>query len=609
MDFIHLRNIGDHNIYNFDKNKHKFLEYFQELYNCDNLEKLGLNNDELNRQDLCDIETSFHKKFYNDIKTNQKFKKIYCDMIKDIYNNFFPNEKAIIYQSFPSVRFQFINNIAVPPHCDSDNLGKHPIGEKNFIIPITRMYGSNRLFIESKPNHKDFQGIDLNYGELFYFNGNKCVHYNNTNTEDSIRISLDFRVILINDYINYILSGNITNTNPRDPDKNRFPVKMVVGGYYQILFKDNYDKILDWHFQKEMILQSRPNFDINEANACYEYLKDGNNFITEYTQTEKLEKMICDYIKCKNCIMTTSGNIALVLALMAIDIKAGDEIIVPNYTMIATINSIKLLGAIPVIIDVEKDTYTISKRLIEKEINSKTKAVINVSLNNRHNNINEIVELCNETNIILIEDSAQSLGCFVGDKHFGTFGKIGCFSLSTPKIISTGQGGFLITDDDELAAKIRIIKNFGRKTGGIDIFETFGINFKYTDIQAIIGIEQMKKLEIRKIYMRNLFNTYYEQLSSLNIMIPPKDDNWFPWFIDVITDKRDDLMNFLKAHNIQTRVTYPEINKTYMYNDNRTLEVSNYISSNCLFLPSHTLLKKEEIIHICNIIKLFYKYN
>ena len=113
MDFIHLRNIGDHNIYNFDKNKHKFLEYFQELYNCDNLEKLGLNNDEFNRDDLCDIETSFHKKFYNDIKTNEKFKKIYCDMIKDIYDNFFHHEKAIIYQSFPSVRFQFINNIYI----------------------------------------------------------------------------------------------------------------------------------------------------------------------------------------------------------------------------------------------------------------------------------------------------------------------------------------------------------------------------------------------------------------------------------------------------------------------------------------------------------------
>lgn len=124
--------------------------------------------------------------------------------------------------------------------------------------------------------------------------------------------------------------------------------------------------------------------------------------------------------------------------------------------------------------------------------------------------------------------------------------------------------------------------------------------------QAVIGIEQMKKLECRRTFMRNLFDTYYEQLSSLNIMISPKDDNWFPWFIDIITDKRDDLMNFLKAHNIQTRVTYPEINKTDMYNDNRTLDVSNYISSNGLFLPSHTLLKKEEILYICNIIKLFF---
>lgn len=605
--FEHKQNIGNHNIYNYNISKHKFLEYFQKIYNTESFDKLHLNNNEFNRYDLCDIETSLHEKFYHEIKKNNEFKILYCQLIKDIYEYFFPDEKALIYQSFPSVRFQFINNIAIPQHCDSDDLGKHPLGEKNFILPITKMFSSNRLFIESEPNKKDFQGIDLNYGEIFYFDGNKCVHYNMKNIEKSIRISLDFRVILVKDYMNYILSGNITNTNPRYLNKERIPVKMIIGGYYQIVFKEyDIEKMLDWNFQKDTILQSRPNFDINEANACFDYLKDGTNFITEYTQTENLEKMLCKFIGCKHCIMTTSGNVAIILALMSLDIKEGDEVIVPNYTMIATINSIKLLGATPIITDVDPNTFTISQDIITLAITSKTKAVIHVSLNNRHNNIECISQFCNENNIYLIEDSAQSLGCFVNDKHFGRFGKIGCFSLSTPKIISTGQGGFLITDDDSIANKIRMIKNFGRKFGGIDIFDVFGINFKFTDLQAIIGIEQMKKLPERINYMRTIFDLYYNRLSLLNIMKKPSDDKWIPWFIDIFTNKRDDLSYFLKLHNIQTRPTYPEINKTPMYIDNKTFSISNYISMNGLFLPSHTLLNNKEINYICDLILLFF---
>lgn len=605
--FVHLKNIGQHNVFSYDREKHKFLEFFQNLYNTEHLDRLHEHNQEFDRDDLCDIETSLHKKFYSEIKSNDEFKRLYCQMIKDIYEQFFPEEKAIIYQSFPSVRFQFVNNIAVPPHCDSDDLGKHPLGEKNFLIPITKMFGTNRLFIESEPGKKDFDGIDLNYGELFFFNGNTCVHYNMKNTEGCIRISLDFRIILVRDYVKYILSENVTSTNPRNPDKSRKPVKIIVGGYYQIAFKTNtVDEMMNWYFQKELILQSRPNFDVNEADACYEYMKNGDNFVTEYVQTEKLEQMICDFVKCKHCIMTTSGNTALVLALMSLNIQSGDEVIVPNYTMIATVNAIKLLGAIPIIIDVDPKSFTISKDKIAKNMSSKTKAVMHVSLNNRNCDLNEIVEFCNNNNIVLIEDSAQSLGCFVNGKHFGTFGKIGCFSLSTPKIISTGQGGFLVTDDDDIANRIRMIKNFGRKTGGIDIFETFGINFKFTDIQAVIGIEQMKKLPKRIDKMRHIHKSYFDRLSTLNIIRKAENNDWFPWFVDIFTQKRDDLATFLKIHNIQTRPTYPEINKTPIYFDNNTLPVSNYVSANGLFLPSHTLLSDDEINYICDIILLFF---
>jgi perosamine synthetase len=396
-------------------------------------------------------------------------------------------------------------------------------------------------------------------------------------------------------------------TNPRDPDKIRVPTKMIIGGYYQLTFKeDTLDKMMEWYNKNDMILQTRPNFDEKEANASYEYLLNTDNFYTEFKKTEELEKILANYIGCKECIMTVNGNIALIIALMSLNIKQGDDVIVPNYTMIASINSIKMIGANPIIVDVDPTTLTISKEIIEQHITPKTKAVMHVSLNNRSKDINDIVSYCKEKNIYLVEDAAQSLGCFIDNKHYGTFGEVGCFSLSTPKIISTGQGGFLVTNNIELAKKIRMIKNFGRVSGGNDIFELFGINFKFTDIQAVIGIEQMKKLPMRVQQIRKMFDIYYNNLNTVCKMIPPQNESWIPWFIDIYTDKRDELSNFLKNHNIQTRPTYPEINKTPMYYSDTILPISHYISTHGLFLPSHTLLTENDIEYICKIIKLFF---
>jgi perosamine synthetase len=375
-------------------------------------------------------------------------------------------------------------------------------------------------------------------------------------------------------------------------------------------FKNNLNDIYNnWFNNKEKIIQTRPNFDINEANACYEYMKNGDNFVTEFKQTEKLENMISDFTGSKYCVMTTSGTSALMISLLSLGIGKNDDVIVPNYTMIATINAIKIIGANPIIIDVDEKTGTISLENIEKQITPNTKAIVHVSLNNRTKNLEEIVKYCENNNIFLVEDAAQSLGCFLNKQHIGTYGHIGCFSLSTPKIISTGQGGFIVTDDEKLFKKMTMIKNFGRKCGGIDDFETFGLNFKFTDIQAVIGIEQMKKLKERVIRMKEIHDLYYNNLKELNIIKETNYDGWIPWFIDIIVDNRDDLINFLKIHNIQTRKTYPEINKTPMYLNDDELVNSKIISNYGLFLPSHTVLSNNQINYICNLIKIFYKHN
>lgn len=608
MTFQEIYRFGDHKIVSYNIHTHPFRKYFEELYNTHDLENLHTRSMEYNSSTLIDVETSLHKQFYNDIKTNPTFKKLYCEFIKEIFKHFYPDQEWIIYQSFPSIRFQFINNMTVPPHYDSDDVGRHPLGERNFLIPITSMYNTNRLFIESHPGSSDFEGMTMEYGNLLVFNGNRCTHFNKVNIEPTLRISLDFRIIHHSDYLTYLKNGQITQTNPRDPDKNREPVKMVIGGYYQLSHcSDTVEYMMNWQHQKSLLLQTMPNFDIAEANACFEYMKDGTNFVTEYQQTSKLEKMLSEFIGVKYVVMTTSGSMALIMALLGANIGKGDDVIVPNYTMIATINAVKFVGANPIIVDVDSRSHTITRDIIESCRTSNTKCIIHVSLNNRSIDLSGIAEYCLSNQIVLIEDAAQSLGATVNGKHYGTFGKIGCFSLSTPKIISTGQGGFVITDDEQIASKMSMIKNFGRKCGGVDIFELFGLNMKFTDIQAVIGIEQLKKLPQRVQFMRSLYRDYYEQLNDLPIrMIAPTDDTYLPWFIDIYTPRRDELAIFLKVHNIQTRPTYPEIHRTPMYLTDTEYPVTTSISNTGLFLPSHTLLKKDDVRFICRLIRVFF---
>jgi len=268
-----------------------------------------------------------------------------------------------------------------------------------------------------------------------------------------------------------------------------------------------------------------------------------------------------------------------------------------------------MLKLTPVIIDVNKDTFTIDYNEIKNNITNKTKCVIHVSLNNRYKNLDQIVQLCEDNGIILIEDAAQSLGCKINGKSLGTFGKLGCFSLSTPKIISTGQGGFIVTNDEKLSTKIRMIKDFGRKKSGTHDYEIFGINLKFTDIQAVIGIEQVKKLDYRVKRIRQIYNLYYENLKGFYNIKAPLSEEWIPWFVDIYTDYRDEIKIFLKKHLIETRATYGEINKTKIYYSDKNFINSEYVSKKCLFLPSFITIRNDEILHVCQILKLFYHQN
>ena len=357
-------------------------------------------------------------------------------------------------------------------------------------------------------------------------------------------------------------------------------------------------------------MQMRPFFGEEEKRALCEYM-DEDGFITEFKRTEKFESMIASYTGAKHCVVVNNGTISLTLAAIATGLQAGDEVIVPNYTMIATPNSVKMFGAIPVFVDVEPETLCLNINKVQQALTPKTRAIMFVAANGRYPKagIAQFEELARKHNLVLIEDAAQSLGSLYTDgRHIGRAGKVGSFSFSAPKIISTGQGGALITDDDEIARNLRRLKDFGRSGGGNDVHDTIGYNFKFTELQACIGIEQMKKLEARVIRKKEIWSTYRDILKhTSDIQLFEHDLNsTAPWFIDSLVKDRENLILHLKSKGIGTRVMYPPINKQEAYNFKGNHPVSNRVGVEGLWLPSEVQLTNDQILYICEQIKGYY---
>ncbi len=359
----------------------------------------------------------------------------------------------------------------------------------------------------------------------------------------------------------------------------------------------------------EFINQMEPWFGSEEKEALNKYMEEGG-WITEFKKTFDFQDLIKTYTGAKHCFVVNNGTVSLSIMAMAAGIKAGDEVLVPNYTMVATPNSLKMFGAEPKFTDVDSKTLCISLPEIMKHVTSKTKAVILMNANGRYPlDIDEIVSFCKKNNLILFEDSAQALGSFYKDGlHQGRKGIAGSLSFSAPKIISTGQGGAIITDDDEIAHNISRLKDFGRSKGGNDVHEMIGFNFKFTDIQAVIGISQMGKLDWRVKRMKDIYVRYKENLSkNKNIVFFDQDlKNTTPWFIDVKVEKRKKLMDFLTHNKIGSRVMYPPLNKQKAYNLLGEHKVSNEIGKKGLWLPSSSKLSNNQIDYVCEKINKFY---
>ncbi len=357
------------------------------------------------------------------------------------------------------------------------------------------------------------------------------------------------------------------------------------------------------------IHQMEPWLGEEEKQEILRVLESG--WITEAGETKKFEEMLSAFIGTKYTSVVANGTVSLFAGLKALGVKQGDEVIVPDYTMVASPNSVLLAGATPVFVDIDKDTLCLNLDAVEKKLTKKTKVVMPVPINGRSPDMDRLMALSKEHSFSVLEDAAQALGSYYKGVHLGTIGQIGSFSFSTPKVITTGQGGALVTNDKNLYDNIIRLKDFGRIDRNTQDHDEVGYNFKFSDILAALGIAQMKKLPWRLERKKQMFKRYQEKLQGIAQLqfIPTDLESVSPWFIDIIVDNPVLLQGYLKTKKIGTRLFYPAIHMTKPYKGAETFPHSRWASEHGLFLPSSSFLTDEDIDRVSQEIRSFYEEN
>jgi perosamine synthetase len=279
--------------------------------------------------------------------------------------------------------------------------------------------------------------------------------------------------------------------------------------------------------------------------------------------------------------------------------------------MAASATAVVLAGGIPVFADVEPRTLCLDLEAAESQLSPRSKAVMFVSLNGRSPaGLTGFIDRCRARGVRVIEDAAQSLGSYHDGRHLGTLGDCGCLSFSSQKIVTTGQGGAVVTDDEALFARMHRLRDFGRLEGGSDHYLEIGWNLKFTDLQAVIGLSQMRRLPQIVERKRAIFARYREQLAGVSgIEFPPTDlSSVTPWFVDVLVAAgvKQRLIDHLSANRVGSRPFYPPLHAEPAFGRAGRFPMSEDLSSRGLWLPSSLRLADADIERVGDLVRAFY---
>ena len=289
------------------------------------------------------------------------------------------------------------------------------------------------------------------------------------------------------------------------------------------------------------------------------------------------------------------------MALIAVDLRPGDEVIVPLRSWIATANAVHLLGGKLVFADIEADRPIIDASKIEPLINEKTKVIMPVHMNGRAADMNLINKIALKHKLLVIEDAAQAFLSYNQNGPLGTQSNIGCFSMSVSKLISSGQGGFAVTNCIKTAEKLRLIRTHGvENVKDPKSWNIVGFNFRFTDILASIALVELESADAKIGHLRNLYCKYEDGLKGSKLKLIPVDlsSGELPIYMEYIVDKdRDQWISYLASAGCDTRPFYPDLcNAAYLVNDGSKKISSINLSTKALYLPSGTNQPLENVV-------------
>ena len=361
----------------------------------------------------------------------------------------------------------------------------------------------------------------------------------------------------------------------------------------------------------------KPDLDEREVKAVSEVLRSG--WLTTGPEVEKLEQGICDYVGCRHAVAVNSATGGLHVALMALGVGPGDEVIVPSYTFAASAHVVVWTGAKPVFVDIEPVTYNIDPKKILKAITKKTKVILPVHFAGHACDMDSILKIAKSRKLRVVEDAAHAIGTDYKGKRIGSFGDIAVFSFYATKVMCTGEGGMIVTNDKALAEKMRTVSFFGidrsafhrYKTGAGWYYSIPDMGYKYNmdNIHGAIGVQQLKKIEGFIAKRRGIAAKYNSGLKGYVKTAPNKGYQRHTYYLyPILVKNRDKVMEILQQNGIGASVHFiplhmqPYYKKALGYKKG-SLPVTEEVYSHEISLPMHTKLSAKDVDFVIKTIR------
>jgi perosamine synthetase len=365
--------------------------------------------------------------------------------------------------------------------------------------------------------------------------------------------------------------------------------------------------------EKRKIPLSSPDINDEDIDAVVNVLRSGR--LALGPMAEEFERLMCEYIGVKHAIAVSSGTAALHLIVRALGIGPGDEVLVPSFTFIASVNAILYEGAIPVFVDIEPETYNLDPLDLERKITPQTKAIMVVDVFGHPAEWDEINRIAEKYGLIVIDDSCEALGAEYKGRKIGQFGNAAAFAFYPNKQITTGEGGIVVTNDGELASVIKCLRNQGRREMGAWLeHEMMGYNYRMDEMSAALGVSQLRRIEELLAKRERVAKMYLERLANVDYVRPPTVKPYvrMSWFVFVITLaeglNRDEVMRKMHEMGVPTRGYFspvhlqPYIRERFGTHEGM-LPVTESIAKRTIALPFHGNMTEAEVEYVIEALK------